>query len=775
MRKNLFLIVATLFIVHGYADNCAFQQGETLYFNMNSCGGWSDANAYPAAVFYYADNAAKDTKTNTTNYDNISGSTKMGRNNYTVMTNLGNNLFSVAVPVANVGYIRIVRVSGEDPDWLWNSQNKMAAADAGTNNCISISDWDNTGTWTTNGSGRTNTCSDSPTPGPTPDIDPEIIVEGAQVYPFPTDAQQRGYYNRPYERYEAEPNWCNTNGTFLSPDDDQKTIQSEASHQTAVQLINQNSYVSWQVNRAGDGLTIRFCLPDDSNGNGTKGKVAIYANSDKVGEIELNSWWAWQYCSGTYPTNNPNNGPVVRMKFDEMHLRLSRTVASGEVLKVVKVDNNQTPYTIDFVELEPTVKTAKPNNAAEFTGGNLQDFINRHQGQVIFVPEGTYNLDRYLDINGDGTQLIGAGMWYTTLYFSQYGNRDKHHIHTNNSNVHLEGFYINANNNQRYVDNNSGNGTGKGIEGSWGNNSVIKNCWIEHFECGGWIANYNGGAGSNLTIEHCRFRNNYADGLNLAHGTSNANVRYCSFRNNGDDEMASWTDGSTCKNNTFAYCTAENNWRASALGIFGGGGHVGHHLYIVDGLESGVRVNSDFGGNGFTGSTIHFHDITIQHCGCKHGGSGKKGTDGDIIGGNMQGAFSIGNTRLYNIKNVKVEDVDIIGSRENSLVFDGYNSNQIENAEIINVHLIDAPCGVYFVNNPKGYSSYCHLTFDNIRTMYGGGKTMSWTENTNCTPHDYTADEQLQQDKNTPTRLFINGRLFIRVGEFLYDMLGNKH
>jgi len=115
-------------------------------------------------------------------------------------------------------------------------------------------------------------------------------VDGSQVYPFPTDSQQRGYYNRPYERYEAEPNWCTTDGTFLNASDNQADLQSEASHQQAVQLITPNSYVSWVVNKAGDGLTIRFSLPDSNDGKGTKGNLKIYAGTDQVGTIELNSY-----------------------------------------------------------------------------------------------------------------------------------------------------------------------------------------------------------------------------------------------------------------------------------------------------------------------------------------------------------------------------------------------------------------------------------------------------------------------------------------------------
>ena len=101
------------------------------------------------------------------------------------------------------------------------------------------------------------------------------------VYVFATDSLQRGYYNRPYERYEAEPDYCSTTGSFLEATDDQRELQSEATHQQAVQLVEPNDYVAWRVNNPGDGVTIRFSLPDSHDGLGTKGTVHFYAGEER--------------------------------------------------------------------------------------------------------------------------------------------------------------------------------------------------------------------------------------------------------------------------------------------------------------------------------------------------------------------------------------------------------------------------------------------------------------------------------------------------------------
>lgn len=142
------------------APACTFAQGETIYFRLKSDVNWGDAGAYPAAVFYYGSSSKKDTKTNSHKWDNMSGSCNIGSSNYTVLTPVAGveHLWSVTIPRSDIGYIRIVRIAGNDANWTWNNQSKMCVTDAGTNNCIYCDGWDNTGTWETYSTGRTNTC-----------------------------------------------------------------------------------------------------------------------------------------------------------------------------------------------------------------------------------------------------------------------------------------------------------------------------------------------------------------------------------------------------------------------------------------------------------------------------------------------------------------------------------------------------------------------------------------------------------------------------------------
>lgn len=548
------------------------------------------------------------------------------------------------------------------------------------------------------------------------------IAVQAQVYTFATDAQERGYYNRPYERYEAEPNLCEASGVFLAPSDDQRDLQSEASHQQALQLRNTTDSVSWIINKAGDGLTLRFSLPDNEQGTGRTSDIDIYAGGTKLKTLRLDSRWAWQYCNANYPQNAPLTGNVIiRMRFDEVHTRLSRKIQTGERLTIRKSANDNITCTIDFAELEPvpaavTFESVSGSNKVAFNGsGDIADFIAAHEGQTIYIPEGRWETAKRIYLRSqNNTRLIGAGMWYSEIYYSAPSDNintyDKRGIEASSDNLVVEGLYFNTACRQRYYNQEDSKQVGKAFMGGWGTGSVIRNCWAEHFECGAWIADYSGKSSKNLLVEHCRFRNNYADGFNCSQASEGHTIRYCSFRNNGDDDMASWSTGRRTKNIEFSYCTAENNWRASSLGFFGGTAPSAHHLAIFDALESGIRVNADFAGTGFTaGSAVTIHDVTVSHCGCV---SGAKGSKGDFWA-NAQGAVNIGNTNYYDVPNVHLNDIDVLDSRGNAFYIRSKSGKNLNGLTLNDIRIDGAGgYGIYY-SGATGDVYYCHLEIYN--------------------------------------------------------------
>lgn len=509
----------------------------------------------------------------------------------------------------------------------------------------------------------------------------------AQSILFPDDDIKRGYFDRPYKRYEAEPQRCESNGLFLSPTYTQSEIQSEASNNAAVRLSRKGEYVEWRNDEAADGLTLRFSIPDDADGHGLRSSIALYVNGRHVRNIELDSRWAWQYAltSGqTYPDNLPAPNKFARMRFDETRVRLDEKIPQGAIFRLMKNDENDIPYTIDFVELEPipqpiTFESLPGSDKIIYNGLEpLDKFVSANGGKTIFIPAGRYEVADRIMINQPNTALIGAGMWYVELYFSAppdnpetYSRRG---IQSSAADTALEGLYITTANERRYFVHNGRNGqVGKGLMGSFGKGSRISRLWIEHFECGGWIDGAEG-----LTVEHCRFRNNYADGINLSFGSRNSTVSHCSFRNNGDDDMASWSRGETmCENITYRYCTAENNWRASSVGFFGGSNHKALDIVVIDPMEAALRVTTDFPGREFSSSgEILFNRISVYKGGCA---PGPLGFNGDIIDGSAAGAIHITSYLRYDIRNLRFADIDLHDSKYDAVFIGCDNDKIIEN------------------------------------------------------------------------------------------------
>ena len=234
--------------------------------------------------------------------------------------------------------------------------------------------------------------------------------------------------------------------------------------------------------------------------------------------------------------------------------------------------------------------------------------------------------------------------------------------------------------------------------------------------------------------------------------------------------MASWSTARRCSNITFAYCTAENNWRASSLGFFGGDNHTAHHLYIADALESGARVNSDFSGTGFTNSgTIDIHDVTVDHCGCT---AGDKGTAGDFWG-SAQGAFNIGKTDNYPIYNVHLNNININGSRWNNFYVRA-GSNKITGMEFNNIHIDGGNFGIFFSNVSGCTGSYCHFNAVNLKNaVFNGSVPFTWTERFDC-PSEENTGELLPAVSFKTAKSLIDGRLVIVRDSTAYDVLGRK-
>ncbi len=128
-----------------------FNKGDTIYFDINSKTDWTNDGAKLAAIFFYQNNDNWCYETNSDSYSdsNIGNRTAFSKSSvYEVCTPVEGNTYKVTVPADSLGSVRFIRVGSNGTD-VWNYSSRMSVDSKGTNNCVAITDWDNTGKWTT--------------------------------------------------------------------------------------------------------------------------------------------------------------------------------------------------------------------------------------------------------------------------------------------------------------------------------------------------------------------------------------------------------------------------------------------------------------------------------------------------------------------------------------------------------------------------------------------------------------------------------------------------
>ena len=571
-----------------------------------------------------------------------------------------------------------------------------------------------------------------------------------------SDGLPRGAYQMPYVRYESED--ANRGGgaiLYENPFYDELLTAAEASDQKYVGLPNNGAYVEWNINNTANGITLRFTMPDAADGEGESGSLDLYVNNAFVKTINLTSYWAWQYFPGSEPENHPGDRP--RMRFDEVHFLLSTPLGPGDVLKIQKGAGDSFEYGVDFIEIENVgAPLSKPSGYFSVTDyGAVPDDGNDDfaafnaalsaagsAGTGVYIPAGRFELSDKWTVEESNIGILGAGMWYTELFFSTEAVFSGG-ILTRASDIEFGHFYMNTINNQRFL--NGQYVIYKGFMGTYGNNSSIHDVWVTHFECGAWIAGYDPpypiDITHNLEFTRNRIRNNYADGINLCQGTSDSDVSHCNFRSNGDDAMAVWPNSDfgapEAVNNIFRYNTVEHTYRAAGSAIFGGNGHQVHHCIIKDGhAGSGIRLTTDFPGYHFENTTqIRYYENTIESC----------GTSKDLWGFH-RGAIEI-NATGGGIQNIFFENIDIIDAQRHGVQIGGNGTDlQFDNISINGTGL-----------DPYTYSYYTVALEGAAVMAFGGNGTAVFNnlslENIELDPPTYKANENYNliiQNLNVP-------------------------
>lgn len=494
----------------------------------------------------------------------------------------------------------------------------------------------------------------------------------------------------PYTSHEAE-NATIENGATIQQSTDMESTAVEATNQTYVELLKKDAAVTFNVTEPSNALNVRYTIPD-----GASGQLDVQVNGSSVGNLDLSSHSAWQYLKGDHEYDQAIDGSSARFRFDETRLFLKDIqLKSGDKISLVKKKDDNVPYGIDFIELEQAPapvaqsensisivdKGASANDDSDDTAALLAAVEEaKASGKSVYIPEGHFNFDKQVNIEADNLKISGAGVWHTQLHFTSDKRYGGGIVFGHNSNgIELSNLYMDSNLTSRYKE----DAQYKAISGTLGKDSKIHDIWVQHFEVGMWIGDYDQTGNmkytDGLVVENARIRNNLADGINFAQGTKNSTVKNSNIRGNGDDGLAIWSsisDGTNAaaeENNKFLNNTIESGWRAAGIGIFGGKGHEISGNLIKDVFAgAGIRVNTVFAGHNFdhNDTGIKIHDNTIL-------GSG---TTNDLY--NLhRGAIDFQQVR-GTIKNVDVYDNKLLNTLAYPVITKNFEMGDNGNGEI---------------------------------------------------------------------------------------------
>ena len=508
-----------------------------------------------------------------------------------------------------------------------------------------------------------------------------------------------------YTTYEAEQSELK-NGVVknASSSEAERATAREASGQAYVDLPT-NASVSFIAQADANAVTIRYTVPD-----GESGKVEVKVNNTVIGTLDLSSKSNWQYLDNyTYHPNDdikvhdtPAADRLARFQFDEVsQLFKDAHINKGDTVTITNLDS--TPVGIDLVDLEKAPDAIRqPENSVSITdfGAIANDGSDDYQAfmaaiesakaskKSVYIPEGQFDFSRPISLYvPDGIKITGAGQWHTKLHFlnteaAKYDDKGYASggggitFEPGSKDIDLGNLSMDSNLNSRHDE----KANYKGISGTLGTGSSIHDIKIEHFEVGVWIGDYSKNKPLNytdgLTISNAIIRNNFADGVNFAQGTSNSTVINSNIRGNGDDGLATWsshhenTNAHVAENNHFLNNTVELGWRAAGIGIFGGKGHeVANNLIKDNANWGGVRLNTVFKNShnfDFNDTGISVHDNLLVN----------NGTNADTYG-RVKGSIDLEEGRDY-----ATPEKDILGELNNIKIENNTIVNNLSDQEI---------------------------------------------------------------------------------------------
>lgn len=427
-----------------------------------------------------------------------------------------------------------------------------------------------------------------------------------------------------YTAYEAEKG--ETNGQIHGDDRTYRTIPSEASERSYVELKETGDYVSITLENDANALVIRYSIPDSEDGKGLDTTAALQVGEDTY-DLALTSRYSWVY--GAFPWNNdPSTAETdggAHHFFDDARILLDKTYPAGTVVTIRKEAQTDVDFCIiDLIEAEEVdAPLPMPENALSIVdfgavpndgiedGIALEECIEAalKEGKEVYIPAGEFLIQDPFYVNGvvirkDNVVIRGAGMWHTILH----GNASGFAVRAGNISFYdfsLVGEVVSR------LDTLDPPAFDMTMPLTNMRNVRFQNIWIEHYKVGLWADVTNG-----ISMMGCRIRNTFADGVNLCGGTSNSVVTQNDIRNTGDDGIAMFSRGVADENILISWNTVSNPWLANHIAAYGGKDITISHNLLKDSVLNGggVNISTNFKPQVFQG-TILVEDNVMLRCG----------------------------------------------------------------------------------------------------------------------------------------------------------------
>ena len=410
---------------------------------------------------------------------------------------------------------------------------------------------------------------------------------------------------------EHEAEQAQGDGASIGPDRREGTLAAEASGRRAVILERAGQSLVFTLTAPANALTIRYALPDSTNGQGVSSQLSLLADGRPLAMVPVTSRFGWFY--GRYPfTNRPRDGAAHHF-WDEVRVLLPRPLAAGARVLLTR------PAAVDWIaidlldaEIAPPPLPA-PANAlsvlrfgADPTGRKSARraftraiLTAQREQRPLYIPPGDYRVDGHLMV--DRVAITGAGPWHSLLAGVGLGFYARHRGSTN---VSLSNFAVASDVTERR------DRLPLAAIGGIFSGSSFSDLFLHHAKVGVWLD----GPASGLTLRRLRITDQTADGINLHRGITDAVIEQNFIRNTGDDGIALWSHHVSDSRITIRNNTIVAPLLANGIALYGGSDIIVRDNLVADTVTQGggIHLGTRFASTPFSGSVELSGNVLIR-------------------------------------------------------------------------------------------------------------------------------------------------------------------